>query len=72
MLRPIALARFSIAIVKKRRSVNADADVDLMPLKEIAPHVVDQNAIGLEGMPNLHAAGIMCVGNLKCIRCPPE
>lgn len=64
-LRPVALARFSIAVVKKRRSVNADADVDLMPLKEIAPRVVDQNAIGLEGMSNLHAAGIMCVGNFN-------
>ncbi len=60
-----AFARFSMSIVKKRRTVHADADVDLMSLEKIAPRVVDQYAVGLERMPNPQAAGIVRADNFN-------
>src|SRR5277367_1093349 len=59
MLSRTAFAGFAIAIMDKRRPVDADADIYAMPLEKLAPVVVDQHAVGLERMPHLQAAGIV-------------
>src|SRR5271155_3128546 len=62
MMRAGALARLSIAVMKKRGAIDADTDVDAVRFEKLAPPIVDQHAVGLERMPDTQAAGIMRAG----------
>jgi hypothetical protein len=51
----------SVAVLHGRRSVNADADRDVLPREDIQPLRVDQHSVGLDA----EAAGGTCFGDSR-------
>ena len=48
-----------VGVMQPRRSVDAQADEKLFRLQEFAPFVVEQRAVGLDGIVDAFAAGIL-------------
>lgn len=46
-------------VMQPRRSVDAQADEKLLRLQEFAPFVVEQRAVGLDGIVDAFAAGML-------------
>src|SRR5580704_12324691 len=54
-MRSLAAARATVAIMQKGGSVDADADPHIVRLDERAPICVDQRAVGLKRVLDVHA-----------------
>jgi hypothetical protein len=57
----------ALSIVNVPRPIQADPDLDVMALDEIAPLLIDQRAIGLEAMDNAHSLRVALLGNTKSL-----
>jgi hypothetical protein len=49
-VRSLAATAFAVQIVKGSGTVDAQPNADVMPLEEVAPRLIQQGAIGLDGM----------------------
>jgi hypothetical protein len=52
----VASPRFAVQVVKKIGTVDAESHANVVPLDEVAPPLVQQGAVGLNGMNDIHSA----------------